>query len=610
MREQLTAHRSIPEPEESGDRLTALDQVFARIDRAITSRQVATALVEGGRDAAGAQSGALVLLTPERQDLRVMYATGDGMGRATHHQTLPMTARFPLADVVRTRRELWLTNPDELVEQYPDAEPTDGSRAWAVLPVHIDGVMLGAVGWSFRRQWLSGYQRACLRSLVEAGGVALYRAGVFDSERAARMRSELGSYSIVHQDQMIAQLVRTLDTSEQPPNVPATLREAARFALPRLGECCSIQVMDEHNRLRHATTIHLDATKERLLQRVAHAIASSAKKLPSALNSGEPLVIEDLPTNVRRVRGKSQRQVEALRMVGLKRVVIVPMRIHGLTLGTVCFGTSKADRAYDDADLLVADRIARRCAAWLEYVRMREIAERANQAREEFVAATSHELRTPLSHIKGFVSTLRTNDTAWDTSTRDDFLAEIEQEADRLASLVETLLDLSRIDAAGLDPTQRRPCSPEALIAAGIDRVRASLVHRQIDVQVTPDLAWVSADASHIERVLANLLDNAAKYSPPEQPISIVARNSGRSVVFRVEDRGLGIPAAHVERIFEPFFREPTGAYPAKPGTGLGLAICRSIIHSHRGRIWAEARPGGGAVIAFSVPIATESQRT
>jgi two-component system sensor histidine kinase KdpD len=343
---------------------------------------------------------------------------------------------------------------------------------------------------------------------------------------------------------------------------------------------------------------------------VAHGNATSTRKLPNPLNSGQPLIVEDPGTIPGRMRGKSSRQTQALRLVGLKRVLILPLRIHGQTWGTIAFGTSKATGIYVDVDRVLADRIARRCAAWLEYVRLRQIADRANQAREEFVAATSHELRTPLSHIKGFVSTLRTDDTVWDTSTRDDFLAEIEQEADRLATLVETLLDLSRIDAGGMDPTRRRPCSPETLIAAGIDRVRASIAHRQIDVQLAPELAAVSADASQIERVLANLLDNAAKYSPPEQPIAIVARNSGRFVVFRVEDRGLGIPAADVERIFEPYFREPTGAYPAKPGTGLGLAICRTIIHSHRGRIWAEARPGGGAVIAFSVPIATESQRT
>ena len=113
-----------------------------------------------------------------------------------------------------------------------------------------------------------------------------------------------------------------------------------------------------------------------------------------------------------------------------------------------------------------------------------------------------------------------------------------------------------------------------------------------------------------IERVIANLLDNAAKYSPPEEPIAIVARTSGKFVVVRVEDHGLGIPTQHMERIFDAFFREPTGPYPIKPGTGLGLAICRSIIRSHHGRIWAEQRPGGGAVFAFTLPTAAGSQRT
>jgi GAF domain-containing protein len=616
MREQLTAHRIIPEPEESADRVAALEQAFARIDRAITSAQVARALVEGGQQAAGAHCGALVELTPERQDLHVVYSAGDDGSRVfdgANQQTLPLNKRFPLSDVVISRKELWLTDPDQLVERYPEAQPCAGIRAWAALPLQIDGVILGAVGWGFRRQWLTAYQRACLRSLVEAGGVALYRAGVFDSERTTRVRAELGNYAMVRQDRLIAEVGRTLDNVANGPHLSETLARVTHLTLPLLGEWCSIQIVDEHGRLRHAATGHLDAAKERLLQRLTPTLLTSFKKLPNSLNSGEPLVIDDLEANTASAGVSAQRQTQTLRMVGLKRVLIVPLSIHGQMLGTISFGTGNPHLTYSATELAVADRIARHCAAWLEYIRLHETAERANQAREEFVAATSHELRTPLSHIKGFVSTLRTSDTGWDATTRDDFLGEIEHESDRLAALVEALLDLSRIDAGALDPTQHRPSSPAALVAAGIDRVRASLGDRRLDIQVPADLPPVSADDSHIERVIANLLDNAVKYSPPSEPIAVVAQSSGRSVTFRVEDRGLGIPAAHLERVFEPFFREPTGSYPAKPGTGLGLAICRSIVRSHRGRIWAEARPGGGAVIAFSLPIAAgwiDPQRT
>src|SRR5262249_34879385 len=118
------------------------------------------------------------------------------------------------------------------------------------------------------------------------------------------------------------------------------------------------------------------------------------------------------------------------------------------------------------------------------------------------------------------------------------------------------------------------------------------------------DLTPVWVDSSQVERVIANLLENAVKYSPPREPIGILARVTGNVVTFRVEDRGLGIPPEHAERVFEPFFREPAGGSPAKPGTGLGLAICRTIVRAHGGRIWAEQRPGGGAALVFTLPVA------
>jgi two-component system sensor histidine kinase KdpD len=116
-------------------------------------------------------------------------------------------------------------------------------------------------------------------------------------------------------------------------------------------------------------------------------------------------------------------------------------------------------------------------------------------------------------------------------------------------------------------------------------------------------------DASQVERVVANLLGNAAKYSPPGQPIGVIGRLAGEFVSIRIEDRGLGISPDHVERIFEPFFREPSGGYPAKPGTGLGLAICRTIIRAHDGRIWAEQRVGGGAAFVFTLPTSTRRRK-
>jgi two-component system sensor histidine kinase KdpD len=163
---------------------------------------------------------------------------------------------------------------------------------------------------------------------------------------------------------------------------------------------------------------------------------------------------------------------------------------------------------------------------------------------------------------------------------------------------------MSRIDSEGFDPAARTAVAPALLVTAGIDRLGSQRGEHPIELHIADDLpaAWV--DPSQIERVIANLLDNASKYSPPNEPIAIIARLKDSTISIRIEDRGLGIPPGDIERIFEPFFREPTGGYPAKPGSGLGLAICRSIVRAQNGRIWAEQRAGGGAAFEFTLPIA------
>jgi two-component system sensor histidine kinase KdpD len=121
-----------------------------------------------------------------------------------------------------------------------------------------------------------------------------------------------------------------------------------------------------------------------------------------------------------------------------------------------------------------------------------------------------------------------------------------------------------------------------------------------VDVDANLPALWV--EASQIERVIANLVDNATKYSPPESSVRILGRLLGSAIVLRVEDEGLGIPPRDLERIFEPFFRETGGGWPAKPGTGLGLAVCRGIVEAHGGQIRAENRAERGAAFVVTLP--------
>jgi len=228
----------------------------------------------------------------------------------------------------------------------------------------------------------------------------------------------------------------------------------------------------------------------------------------------------------------------------------------------------------------------------------------ARKAADEVLGATAHELRLPISHVKGFVSSLLRTDMDWQEDIRRDFLAEIDHETDRMSHLVDDLLDRARLSSTGQSQTKRSPTTPGELIAGGLRRVRPDLVSRSVEIDVSAGLPQLEADVPAMERVLANLLDNANKYSPPDACIGISAGHVDGMLEFRVDDAGPGVPDEDRERIFQPFYRRDAGDRLPLSGHGLGLPICRSIVAAHDGHIRVVDRPGGGARFIVALPLA------
>jgi two-component system, OmpR family, sensor histidine kinase KdpD len=225
------------------------------------------------------------------------------------------------------------------------------------------------------------------------------------------------------------------------------------------------------------------------------------------------------------------------------------------------------------------------------------------RATEEILAATAHDLRLPLSHIKGFVTSLRRTDVEWDDETRSEFMAEIDLETDRLAGLVESLLAVRAPDGSYTPGPDLTFVHPAAVVDGALHRVRGLIGDRRLRIDVPLNLPSVRIDASQMERVLANLLQNALKYSPPGTPIGVSARTTGDGELeLSVEDEGPGIAVEDRERIFEPFFRKQTAQQSSVPGHGLGLAICQSIVLAHGGRMQVTDRPAGGARFSVFLP--------
>ena len=226
----------------------------------------------------------------------------------------------------------------------------------------------------------------------------------------------------------------------------------------------------------------------------------------------------------------------------------------------------------------------------------------ADELRSALLQAVSHDLRTPLAGIKASASSLRQPDIQWSDSDRDQFLRTIEDETDRLATLVGNLLDMSRIQAGAVAPVTRAVGLEEVVPAAvaGLGP-RAQIV----DVAVPESLPPVEADPALLERVVANLVDNAVAHSPPDAPVRVEAGEVGDRVLVRIVDRGPGIPASERERVFQPFQR--TGDRRRSPrgaGVGLGLAVARGFTQAMGGDLVVDDTPGGGTTMVLDLAVA------
>lgn len=235
-----------------------------------------------------------------------------------------------------------------------------------------------------------------------------------------------------------------------------------------------------------------------------------------------------------------------------------------------------------------------------EQTRQTEVLEITDKLQNALLNSISHDLRTPLVSITGALSSLTNDQVTLDDSARRSLIETASEEADRLNRLVGNLLDMTRLESGAMH-VKHEACDLQDLVGSSLEEVGLRLGNRSVTVDVPDDLPLVPMDFVLIERVLVNVIDNGLKYSSAGSPIEIRAQMAGAFVEITVADRGVGIPAEDLTRIFDKFYRVQRPGNVS--GTGLGLAIGKGIVDAHGGFISAENRPGGGTVITIALPV-------
>ncbi|MDG4551271.1 MAG: ATP-binding protein [Candidatus Contendobacter sp.] len=237
--------------------------------------------------------------------------------------------------------------------------------------------------------------------------------------------------------------------------------------------------------------------------------------------------------------------------------------------------------------------------------------ERLNQLKNQFLGIAAHDLRSPLGVIQIYSQFLETELGPAVSEEHSRFIVTIRQTSESLLRLVDNLLDVSQIEAGKLE-LNRQPLDLRALVERNLafNRVLAGKTQRQL-VLVTPESTplLLDADGPKLEQVLNNLIGNALKFSPPGTRVEVSLAREGDRAVVSVRDRGPGIPAEEVGKLFRFFQKTSVRGIGGERGSGLGLAIARKIVEGHGGAIQVETEPGRGSVFSFALPVTTPRDR-
>lgn len=493
--------------------------------------------------------------------------------------------RAPLESLVkRALREGQTTTlaPGALLLARDESErPIEGSAA----PVRArSGALIGAV--------------LVLRDVSARRAEERAREEALRREREARDQAERAERRAAFLAQASAILSSSLASEE-------TLQAIARLAVAEVADMCVVFARQPDGTLRRVVSVHVDPDQEQQLRALQSLPIDPQSDHPAAIavRTGEALLDPPIPDALVAAAATDAEHLARLRATLPRSHIVVPLVARGVATGAILLGMSASERVFTEADIGLVRELAGRAAVALDNARLYEAAQRAIQVRDNFLSLAVHELRAPLAAALGNVQLLvqraeraRLSDERFGRNLR-----LVEEQLRRLANLIDMLLDVSRLEAGQLS-IQRAPLDLAALVRRVLERAEALLVTHTLRYEEPAGPLSIEGDATRLEQVLDNLLQNAAKYSPPGSVITVRVGQQDERVWFAVRDEGMGIDPAALPYLFERSYRAPDASSRTVPGMGIGLYVVREIVARHGGTIEVESEPGKGSTFTVWLP--------
>jgi PAS domain S-box-containing protein len=391
----------------------------------------------------------------------------------------------------------------------------------------------------------------------------------------------------------------------------STLQKIAKLAVPFFADWCAVDMLDADGTVRRLAVAHIDPAKIAMVNELARRYPpdpNAERGVYNVLRCGQAEIMEDIPDSLLVKSALDEEHLRAIRALGLRSYLCAPMRARGKIHGALTFVMAESGRRYRRDDLQVAEDLAHRAAVAVENAQLYHRLREADRRKDEFLATLAHELRNPLAPVRNGLQILRL------AADKPEMMESTRQMMDRqlghMVRLIDDLLDVSRITRGKIELRKER-VELSAVVQSALEASRSALEAAGHELTVTPPrrAVYLDADATRLAQVIGNLLNNAARYTPPGGHIWLNAEREDGEAVVRVRDTGLGIPPEMRMRVFEMFTQVNRQLERSQGGLGIGLALVRSLVHLHGGSI--EARSAGlnqGSEFIVRLPLAADGE--